>query len=135
METTATTAKNNAAHRNRRTRLVNRTTDEVVAGDAVLARTLIGQLLGFIAHRRNPWPDGALGIPNCDRVHTFFVARPLDLAFCDREGRVLQVITALPSNRLGPRVFGAKTVWESEAGGIAPSVSVGDILALEIAGG
>jgi hypothetical protein len=98
----------------------------------VVARTFLGQLLGFIP-RRHPWPGGALGIPRCGRVHTFGVNRPLDVIFCDRDGRTVRVVAALVPNRLSPPAPGAYWAWEADAGTLAAHVKPGDIVVLTAA--
>jgi uncharacterized membrane protein (UPF0127 family) len=57
-------------------------------------------------------------------VHTLFLRYPLDVAFLDEGGRVLQVATLAPW-RIGPRVSAATAVLELRAGeakrlGLAP---------------
>jgi hypothetical protein len=76
-------------------------------------------------------PGQALGIAPCDGVHTLFVRGPLDLAFCDREGRVLRVEAARRPWRVGPRVRSARIVWEMAAGGLMGTVASGDVLEVE----
>jgi hypothetical protein len=95
-----------------------------------VAGGLWDRLFGAMGPRMVP-PGCALGIMPCDWVHTFFVRRPLDLAYCDREGRVLRVEAARQPWGVGPRVRGARTVWETAAGGLADALSPGDVLAVE----
>jgi uncharacterized membrane protein (UPF0127 family) len=81
--------------------------------------------------RRMVHPGSALGITPCDGVHTFFVRGPLDLAYCDQKGGVLRVDTACRPWHVGPRVRGARIVWEMAAGGLAGAVAPGDVLEVE----
>lgn len=46
-------------------------------------------------------PDGCvLLLAPCKSVHTFGMASPLDLAFVDREGRVVKTVRAVPPGRV-----------------------------------
>ena len=111
-------------------RLVNRTRGTVVARDIRLARGLWDQFLGAMGMRMVA-AGSALGLAPCDWVHTFFVRGPLDLAYCDRAGRVLRIEAACPPWRVGPRVRGAYVVWEAAANGLLGAVAPGDVLAVE----
>jgi len=77
--------------------------------------------------------DGALQLDPARSVHTFRMRFPIDVAFCDRELRVLRVVTMQP-NRLGVPVWRARSVIEAEAGSFERwGVTVGD--RLEVRGG
>ena len=67
-------------------------------------------------------PDEALVIRPCRRVHTFGVAYPLDVVFCDRDLRVLHVETLEPG-RMSERVRAARICIEL-AGGRAAACSL-----------
>ncbi len=62
--------------------------------------------------------DGALLLQPATSVHTFRMRFALDVAFLDRELRVLRVVT-MPPNRLGRPVLRARSVLEAEAGAFA----------------
>ena len=62
-------------------------------------------------------------------IHMFFMRFPIDAVFCDRDLRVLHVVSDLqPWRTAGKR--GAKSVLELHAGGAA-GVQVGEQLLLE----
>lgn len=72
--------------------------------------------------------DGAILLRPAKSVHTFRMRFPIDVAFCDRELRVLRV-TTLARNRMTRPVLKAHAVIESEAGTMARwGVRVGDHL-------
>ena len=72
--------------------------------------------------------DGAILLRPAKSVHTLRMRFPIDVAFCDRELRVLRV-TTLSRNRLARPVLKAHAVIESEAGTMARwGVRVGDQL-------
>jgi uncharacterized membrane protein (UPF0127 family) len=78
---------------------------EVPEGHRHRARGLLG---------RDPF-EGALVLRPCRQVHTFGMRFPLDVAFCDRSGVVLRVVTLSPG-RLSRPVWRAGFVVEAAAG-------------------
>jgi hypothetical protein len=60
-------------------------------------------------------PDSALLLPNCRAVHTIGMHYPIDVIFCDRQGRILSV-----RERLGPCRIASEPAachaWELRAG-------------------
>jgi uncharacterized membrane protein (UPF0127 family) len=79
-------------------------------------------------------PDEALVIRPCRRVHTFGVAYPLDVVFCDRDLRVLHVETLEPG-RMSGRVRPARMCIELASGRAAAcSLEPGVALRFEAAG-
>ena len=59
--------------------------------------------------------SGALVLRPCRQVHTFGMCFPLDVAFCDADGRVLHTVT-LPPSRISRPVLRAAFVVEAPAG-------------------
>jgi uncharacterized membrane protein (UPF0127 family) len=59
--------------------------------------------------------EGALVLRPARSVHTVGMRFPIDVAFCDRDLRVLSTCTMRP-HRLGTPRRGAKVVIEAEAG-------------------
>src|SRR3954449_9691561 len=59
--------------------------------------------------------DGALLLRPGKSVHTFRMRFPIDVAFCDRQLRVVK-LTTLPRNRVTRPVLRAHAVFETEAG-------------------
>lgn len=111
-------------------RLINRSTNRVLAEHAECARC--GRLfLGLMAHKTVP-VGYALGLPNCDWVHTWGMRVPLDVVFCDRSGIVLRILNRVPPFRMPRRERGAVVAWETRAGGFAPPlVALGDTVVFE----
>ena len=67
----------------------------------VVARSRWARLTG-LALRRDP-PGYALLIPRCRSIHTFGMRFPLDIAFLDAEGRVLEIRRGVPPGRIATR--------------------------------
>jgi uncharacterized membrane protein (UPF0127 family) len=72
--------------------------------------------------------EGALLIRPARSVHSFGMRFPLDVAWCDRDLRVVRV-AALPRRRLTRTVWRGHSVLEAEAGAFARwQLAVGDQL-------
>lgn len=72
--------------------------------------------------------EGALLLRPAMSVHTMGMRFPIDVAYLDRELRVLALTTMAPK-RFGRPRFGARAVLEAEAGSFARwSLQVGDEL-------
>lgn len=76
--------------------------------------------------------DGAMLLWPARSVHTFRMRFPVDVAFCDRDLRVLKVVTVVP-HRLTRPVLRARGVIECEAGTLA-RWGVGPGVRLEVRG-
>lgn len=73
--------------------------------------------------------DGALLLPSCRSVHTLGMRFPIDVAFLDRRGRVVALVTPMRRWRLGRARWRAHQVVEAEAGAFARwSLALGDVL-------
>ena len=60
------------------------------------------RLRGMIG--RAPDPSMAMAFPRCRSVHTWFMAYPLDIAFIDEEGEVVEIHCGVkPCRTLGCR--------------------------------
>jgi uncharacterized membrane protein (UPF0127 family) len=89
----------------------------LVRGDKVLAtlevaETTRDRMRGLLGRDR---VEGALLLRPARSVHTLRMRFAIDVAFCDRDLRVLRVVTMVP-NRLGRPVWRAQSVIETEAG-------------------
>lgn len=91
---------------------------EVAAHRAARRRGLIGR----------EHIEGAFVIRPCRQVHTFGMRVPIDVLFCDRDGRVLRVVH-VPPKRITRPVLRSRFVVEA-AGGAADRwrVGRGDVL-------
>ncbi len=72
--------------------------------------------------------DGVLVLPHTRAIHTVGVRFPIDVAYCDADGRVLRTASVNP-NRVCLPVMKARTVVEAEAGSFARwGLRPGDVL-------
>ena len=65
--------------------------------------------------RRRPDAHTAYLLAPCSAVHTFGMTYPIDVLFCDPDGRVLEVVEDLKPWRVVRNVF-AESVWEMRSG-------------------
>ena len=94
----------------------------------------MSRLLGLLA-RRALQADEALYLAPCASVHTFFMRYSIDVAFIDREGRVLKLVSHLKPFRAAS-CWSAHGAVELAAGGAARhGITKGSLLAVELAAG
>ncbi len=99
--------------------------DEQVLASLEIARTRAARRRGLLGR---DGCEAALLLPGCRWVHTIGMRFPIDVAFCDRDGKVLRIVS-MPPNRIGRPCFAARTAVESSEGAFALwSVRVGDRL-------
>ncbi len=76
--------------------------------------------------------EGALLLKPASSVHTFGMRFPIDVAFCDKDLRVLDTV-CMPRHRLGRPRLRAHCVIEAEAGAFARwGLRPGDELEIEM---
>lgn len=116
--------------------LVMSSTGWLVRGTEVLASAEIAEnakerLLGLLGRDSI---DGVLLIPGAASVHTIGMSFAIDVAWCDREQRVLRIRTMRPW-RISRFVRGCSAIIEAEAGSFgAWGVAVGDVLVVRQSG-
>lgn len=103
----------------------------MVRGDVVLCQVEVaetgGQRLRGLLGRDGL--DGALLLPHCRSVHTLGMRFAIDVAFLNRHGKVVDLVTPMCRWRLGRTRLRARSVLEAEAGAFAGwRLAVGDVL-------
>lgn len=94
---------------------------EVAEGARARARGLLGR----------DGIEGALWLPRTRAVHTIGMSFAIDVAYCDAEGEVLEIVTMRPWRLARPRLR-ARSVVEAEAGGLQRwGVTVGTVLEVQ----
>jgi len=93
-------------------------TAEVASGRRARRRGLLGR----------DGVEGALVLRPCRQVHTLGMRFPVDVVWCDGDGRVLRVAT-IPRARVSRPVMRARLVIEAEAGSARRwGIRVGDVV-------
>lgn len=109
---------------------VNVTKGTIVAGRVMWAGTGEARRRGLLGRTELPAEEGLYIVP-CEWVHTFRMRFAIDIAFLDRDGRVLTVHHSLKPNRLSRLVWRADGVLELAAGRLSETrTEVGDIIEL-----
>jgi len=73
--------------------------------------------------------EGALLLRRCRSVHTLGMRFAIDVAFLDRDGRVIGVVAPMRRWRIGRMRLGARQVLEAEAGAFERwALVAGDVL-------
>ena len=110
-------------------KLVNRTRGLVLVSQCEMATSLVARARGLLGHAPLKPGQGMLISP-CQSIHTFFMSFPIDVAFLNREMRIVHIIPSMHPWRLSPHLFKAHSVLELPAGTLATTDSrVGDELA------
>lgn len=112
-------------------RVVNISKGTVLAERTREARTYWSRLVGLLGRRGLSEGEGLLIVP-CSSVHTLFMRFPIDVAFLDRDGRVVNAYSSVPPFRVLVGGRGARMALELPAGVLARTGTVaGDWLQLQ----
>ena len=95
--------------------VVNTTTGETLAQQAIVADTLWARLIGLQGRRALRPGEGLVLIPN-NSIHMFFMRFPIDALFVDKAGRVTRIGRACRPWTIGPIAPGALYCVELPAG-------------------
>ncbi len=115
----------------RKVRVRNERSGATLGQEVGLADGWWRRAVGLLGRRELPDGSGLLLVP-CSSVHTMGMRFPLDLAFLDGAGRILQTRPDLSPGRLAVGGRGAKAALELPAGTLAATDSrEGDFLILE----
>lgn len=107
--------------------VVNATRGTCLATRVRSADRFVDRLVGLIG--RDPAADEGLLIHPCRAVHTFGMRHPLDIAYLDDSGRIVDLDHALPPRRLSRVRRMARSVLEVHPGTLQASrCAVGDHL-------
>ena len=105
-------------------------------GNLIIARQIIwagdsaSRRRGLLDHQSLGPDDGMYIVPS-QWVHTFGMQFPIDIAFLDKDGRVLAIHHSLAPRRLSRICFRAEGALELAAGRLrATSTEEGDVIAL-----
>ncbi len=112
-------------------RIWNTNNNELIAQSAQKADRFFSRLNGLLG--RSEFLEGeALIIYPCDMVHSIGMKFAIDVAFLDREYKVLYIINNMVPQRISPRVKNARYVLELPAGKLRRSrTQPGNVLKIE----
>lgn len=109
-------------------KIINKTTDTVIALKGKMADTFFSRLMGLM-NRAALFPEEALVITRCQSIHMFFMRFPIDVVFVDKRNCVVGVVERIQPFQLSPVFFKSSYVIELPEGAIArKKISIGDII-------
>ena len=109
---------------------------QTAAGDVIASHVRVADSFGTrfmgLMGRKSLDPGEGLCIQRCNSIHMFFMRMPIDVAFVDRDGKVLHVLNAIKPWRVSRVVRGSKAAIELPAGLLAEKgVKAGDVISME----
>lgn len=113
--------------------VINKTRGTLLAKRCFVAITMFERMKGLLGTRELQDGCGMLILP-CSSVHTFFMRYPIDVAFLDKQMRVVQMVSSLPPWRAFISMgSGAKIALELPSGKLAETnTSIGDALEIKL---
>lgn len=108
---------------------MNESTGQTLFIEVIRARSPRERAKGLLG--TSSLPEGrALLIERARQVHTFGMKYPIDIIFCNRDMRVIDVLSAVVPMRLTPLRWRSRYVFEA-AVGTTRGVTTGDVLSLQ----
>ncbi len=112
-------------------RISNRSKNTLLGEVVEVADTARARSRGLLSSEGWQGRDGMLLVP-CRNVHTFGMRYTIDVAFLDREGRVLKTAPSLRPGRISPVCLKGRKALELPAGRLSEtSTEPGDLLLIE----
>jgi uncharacterized membrane protein (UPF0127 family) len=110
--------------------VINKTRGICLSSKAEVAYSAYRRMKGLIGRSAQKFVQGnGLWIVPSDGIHTIGMSFPIDVAYLDKEKRVIKTYHRLPPFRIGSLKFRAKSVLELPAGTLARTgTEVGDEL-------
>ena len=114
--------------------VVNRTKETWLATKVRKADSFVTRLVGLLK-RKNLGPEEALWLMPSKGIHTIGMKFPIDVAYLDKDLRVVHVYNCLRPCRVGRISWKSRSVLELPAGVLADSrTEVGDTLQFILTG-
>jgi uncharacterized membrane protein (UPF0127 family) len=108
--------------------VIHKRTGKVIADQGKIARDFKGRSIGLL-NRTSLGDNEALLIYPCNSIHTFFMKFPIDVAFLDKQHKVVKIVQDMPAGKLQSCHIIAKSTLEINSGSIARNdIKVGDTL-------
>lgn len=109
-------------------RIINRTRDTTLAESVIIADTPFRRMKGLLG-RKEFSRGAAIVLCPCNSVHTLFMRFPIDIAFIDKDHRVVKILSSLKPFRVSAVYLRASCAIEFPAGVLtATNTGIGDIV-------
>jgi uncharacterized membrane protein (UPF0127 family) len=113
-------------------RIINKTRNATLADKAQIATTFLSRAKGLLGRIGLEQGQG-LVITRCSSIHTFFMRFKIDVAFLDKENKVVSLAYSLAPARLAGYPLKARLAVELPAGILAKTgTQKGDEIGIEI---
>jgi len=111
-------------------KIFNLTKDNLFLDYVEVADKYFARLKGLLGRTTLESGQG-LVIRPCNSIHTVGMKFPIDVAFIDKNDKIVFIMEEIPEGKFSPIVKGAKYVVETRAGEIKDkSLEIGDIIQL-----
>lgn len=97
--------------------IVDTDTGRVLLSEVRVAGTFLTRFAGLMG-ARGLAPGEGLFLPHCGSIHTFFMRFPIDVAYLDRDMRVVAMFPCVRPWRVVPGVTGGVHTLELAAGAL-----------------
>jgi len=109
-------------------KITNTRTGAVIAEKAKIAQNFRQRSIGLL-NRKSLESGEALLIKPCNSIHTFFMRFPIDVAFLDKEGRVVSIVKNMAAWKLASCIFNGYMTLEMPIGSIERyEIEIGDLI-------
>lgn len=105
--------------------ILNRSKDITLLTKVEKADTFFGRLKGLLGKGSLSKGEGLL-IKPCSSVHTIGMKFPIDVAFVDKDNKVIHIIEDMKKGKVSPIVKKSKFVLEAKSGAFKDKLSLGD---------
>ena len=106
----------------------NITRNTIIASRVTVAQDPWSRMKGLLGAGNFPRGE-ALVITRCQSIHMFFMKFPIDVIFCDRDGKVVGLCKEIKPFYLSPIFFKSSHAIELPVGTIiASQTQVGDVI-------
>lgn len=109
-------------------RMLNQTKNTIVADELRIARSMWARFWGLMGKRELPVGQ-ALLIDPCSSIHMFFMRFPIDVAFLDKNDKVVKVVEGIKPWRMALGGGGKKALELPVGAAATAAVEAGDQLA------
>lgn len=111
---------------------INVTTGQVIATRVKIAQDFKSRSIGLL-NRTSLDEDEALLIKPCNAIHTFFMKFPIDVAFLDKNGKVVKLRQSIQKARFSGSMLRAYMTLEMPQGKLSKiHLKLGDFVKFEL---
>lgn len=109
-------------------KILNLSKGTVFLEDVIIAKSFFARLKGLLG-KDNLEEDEGIIIKPCNSVHTIGMKLTIDVAFVDKNNKVIHIISEMPPGKFSPIIRGGVYAIEARAGTIErKQLNIGDKL-------